>query len=200
MTDGGERTPERAARPAGVVRLVAFAASAALMALLLLGVAVLRYPLTIAPNRTSAPALIVAEQPRPPPVAPPARPQDPPRVREEQAESHNERRAIAAPANAAASEPPLITAPVWIQRPRNTARFYPREAFMQGVEGQVVLDCMVEVSGRLACSIASETPPEQGFGAAALAIAAAHVMQPATQDGAPVRARYRMIVPFSSRH
>jgi TonB family protein len=197
MKHGGERTPVRAAQPSTVVRLVAFAASAALMAFALLGVALLRYPLTTPPDRSSATALIVAEQPRP--VVRPRAPIPPP-VREERAEPRDRPSAVAAPPTALAAEPPLITAPVWIQRPRNTARFYPREAFLQGVEGQVVLDCMVEVSGRLQCSITSETPPDKGFGAAAMEIAAAHIMQPATQGGTPVRARYRMIVPFSTPH
>lgn len=196
MNDGGERTPVRAARPSMVVRLVAFAGSATLATLVLVGIALLRYPLTIASNRTSAPALIVAEEARSPPAE---------RLRPLSQPERERRRDIRQDASAplasppVAAEPPLITAPVWVQRPRNTARFYPREAFMQGVEGQVVLDCMVEVSGRLECSVTSETPSDKGFGAAALAIAAAHVMQPATQAGVPVPARYRMIVPFSTR-
>jgi TonB family protein len=198
MNDGGERTPERAAQPSRVVRLVAFAASALLIACVLFGVASLRYPLTTAPDRTTAPALLVAEAARPLPVEQPRAPSLPPPIREREPDVRQAAVApIASPAVTAA--PPVITAPVWLQRPRNTARYYPREAFMQGVEGQVVLDCMVEISGLLECSIASETPSDKGFGAAALAIAAAHVMQPATQGGAPVRARYRMIVPFSTR-
>jgi TonB family protein len=92
----------------------------------------------------------------------------------------------------------LITQPVWLSQPRNLARFYPRDAFMRGLNGQVVLDCIVETTGRLGCTIASETPRELGFGAAALAIASEHVMQPALHDGAPVRGRYRMVVPFTA--
>jgi protein TonB len=131
-----------------------------------------------------------AEQPAPRPPPPP----DLEREHEEAAPSAP----APAPQPASAGPPPEITEPVWLQRPRDTARFYPRAAFVQGVEGRVVLDCFVEVNGRLECSVTSETPPGQGFADAALAIAAAHVMQPATQNGAPVRARYRMIVPFSS--
>lgn len=69
---------------------------------------------------------------------------------------------------------------------------------MRGVSGQAVLDCIVETTGQLSCVVESETPPAQGFGEAALAIAAAHVMQPAALNGAPVRGRYRMIVPFTA--
>jgi protein TonB len=91
----------------------------------------------------------------------------------------------------------VITEPVWLQRPRNPERFYPREAFMRGVGGEVVLDCEVDTDGRLACVVASETPSGRGFGEAALRIAGAHVMRPALQDGVAVRGRYRMVVPFS---
>lgn len=96
-------------------------------------------------------------------------------------------------------EAPLVTNPIWLARPANPERFYPRQAFMSGVEGRVELDCLVELDGRLTCEVASEAPTGQGFGDAALALARAHVMQPATREGAPVRARYRMIVPFSAR-
>ncbi len=198
MNDGGERTPKRAAQPPRVVRLVAFAASTLLAVLVLLAAGALRYPLSWTPSAASAPAAIVTEIMRP---APAERPRPPRVVREQNAEHVEDAEEVATPtpANVDESEPPVIVAPVWIQRPRNTARFYPREAFMQGVQGQVVLDCMVEVSGQLNCSVALEAPSNRGFGDAALAIAAAHVMQPATQGGVPVRARYRMIVPFSTR-
>jgi TonB family protein len=174
---------------------VSFGAAVLLAGLVLLGVAALRYPLAWAPDRTSATVVVVEAPERPEASAerPPQRPQRPQREDAPQA--------VAPPqdvANAAPSEPPVITDPVWLERPRNTARFYPRGAFMQGVEGRVVLDCFVEVNGQLACAVASETPPGQGFGDAALAIASEHVMQPATHNGAPVRARYRMIVPFST--
>lgn len=196
MKHGGERTPKQAAQPLGVVRLVSFGAAALFAVLVLLGVAALRYPLTWTPDRTSASVVIVPEEARVPVVRPPP----PERRREQERQEAEEAPPPAPPAPHAESSgpPPLITDPVWLQRPRDTARYYPRAAFVQGVEGRVVLDCLVEVSGRLACAVTSETPPGQGFGEAALAIADAHVMQPATQNGAPVRARYRMIVPFST--
>jgi protein TonB len=94
-------------------------------------------------------------------------------------------------------EPPEITNPIWLTRPPSPERFYPRSAFMRGVEGQVTLACFVELDGRLTCAIEEESPSGQGFGEAALAIAQAHVMQPATINGVPVRARYRMVAPFT---
>ncbi len=87
--------------------------------------------------------------------------------------------------------------PVWLSRPPSPERFYPRAAFMRGVQGQVTLACFVELDGRLTCTIEEEAPAGHGFGEAALALARAHVMQPATINGAPVRGRYRMVVPFS---
>lgn len=96
------------------------------------------------------------------------------------------------------SETVQIDTPRWLTRPRNPERFYPREAFMQGVEGRVELACIVEIDGRLSCEVVSETPAGRGFGDAALALARAHTMQPAMLNGAPVRGRYRMIVPFSA--
>lgn len=94
-------------------------------------------------------------------------------------------------------EPPEISDPVWLSRPPRPERFYPRAAFMRGVEGRVTLACLVEVDGRLTCAIEEEAPAGQGFGDAALALARAHLMQPAIIDGVPVRGRYRMVVPFS---
>lgn len=192
MNDG-VHTPEQAARSLRVVRLVSFGASAVLAALTLLGLAWLRYPLEWTPSRATAPVLVVTEEARPIPVERPPRLTRPPAPQ-----------AIDAPvadevphAMAGTSEPVVITTPVWIERPRNPERFYPREAFMQGVAGEVVLDCDVGVDGRLTCVVASESPPEQGFGEAALRIAGAHVMRPAMRNGTAVRGRYRMIVPFS---
>lgn len=193
--NNGAQTPKRAAQPLSVVRLVSFGAAVLLAALALLGVALLRYPLEW--REVATPAVIVSE------VAAPARdqrPRPPPLERRPQPESAEPSAPSAPPADAqqSAGPAPVITQPVWIQRPRNPARFYPRAAFIQGVEGEVVLDCDVEVNGRLQCEVTSETPAGHGFGDAALAIAAAHVMQPAMRDGAPVRARYRMIVPFAT--
>ena len=92
--------------------------------------------------------------------------------------------------------PPSISDPHWTQRPRNLSRFYPIRARDRGVEGQVVLDCLVSPQGALACSVAQETPPGWGFAEAAQRIAREHRMVPALHNGQPVEARYRMRVPF----
>lgn len=92
---------------------------------------------------------------------------------------------------------PVITRPDWLQRPHDLGAYYPERARDRGREGEVVLDCLVGTDGRLGCSVASETPTGWGFGRAALAIARDHQMVPATRDGAPVTAQYRMRVPFA---
>lgn len=178
-----------------VVRLVSFGASAALAVLVLLGIAMLRYapawPEPETPHVTLVSEIRRATPPDQPRAAPP--PPAPQRAAEPQ-----DAPAPAPPQQpAAASEPVVITDPVWLQRPRNPERFYPRDAFMRGIAGEVVLECEIDTEGRLTCVVASEAPAGQGFGEAALRIAGGHVMRPATQNGAPVRARYRMVVPFS---
>ncbi len=95
-------------------------------------------------------------------------------------------------------DPPTIVDPEWVSRPAHPERFYPRAAFLRGVEGRVELACFVETDGRLTCEVASEQPAGMGFADAALEIARAHVMRPAMRNGVPVRARYRMVVPFTS--
>ena len=197
MNDGVNTTPEQAARSLRVVRLVSFCAAVAVMALLLFGIAALRYtplwPANDAPLVAVVSELVRAPQAERAPTPPP-----PPREqRDAEPREHAEPQPEPAPAPATPREPVVITDPVWVERPRNPERFYPRQAFMQGIAGEVVLQCDVDTDGRMSCVVASETPEGQGFGEAALRIAAGHVMRPATQDGAPSRGRYRMVVPFS---
>jgi protein TonB len=89
-----------------------------------------------------------------------------------------------------------ITQPHWVRQPRDLQAYYPRRALRLGVEGSVVLDCVVGTTGYLRCGVASESPANWGFGEAALRIAADHRMTPAMRDGTPVEGRYRMRVPF----
>jgi len=196
MNDGVNTTPEQAARSSGIVRLVSFGASVALTLLVLLGIAALRFS-PLWPEEDEAPVVLseMAREPQPARTPPPPPPREPDA---EQALSPTPApQPTPQPQDTGPREPVTITDPVWVSRPRNPERFYPREAFMQGLAGQVVLDCNVDVEGRLTCVVASETPEGRGFGEAALRIASAHVMRPATRDGAPAPARYRMVVPFS---
>lgn len=92
--------------------------------------------------------------------------------------------------------PSLISNPRWVRTPRDLARYYPRRAMERGVEGQVVLDCLVTTTGTLECGVVSETPPNWGFAEAALRISRDYQMVPAMRDGAPTTGRYRMVAPF----
>lgn len=199
MNDGVNTTPEQAARSFRIVRLVSFGASAALALLVLVGIAALRFsPLWVEQNEAR---VVLSEMARELQAQPETQRPAPPPRREHDAEQAPSPTPAPQPApqpqQTGASEPVTVTDPVWVSRPRNPERFYPREAFMQGLAGQVVLECDVDVEGRLTCVVASETPAGRGFGEAALRIANAHVMRPATRDGVPAPARYRMVVPFS---
>jgi TonB family protein len=59
------------------------------------------------------------------------------------------------------------------QRPSDSdfTRHYPNRALRQGMNGRVTLDCTVRRDLRLNCLIATEDPPNEGFGSAALRIA-----------------------------
>ena len=92
--------------------------------------------------------------------------------------------------------PPTITNAHWLQTPHELSRYYPMMALRRDIEGAVELDCLVTTSGALHCAVASETPANWGFGAAAIRIAQDYRMVPATREGAPIEARYRMRVPF----
>jgi periplasmic protein TonB len=99
---------------------------------------------------------------------------------------------------APAPPPPMIVSPTWVRRPSGAdlARFYPQRAIERGKSGLVTLDCLVRTTGTLACAVASEDPPNWGFGAAALNLSRSYQMVPATRDGAPVEARYTLRIPF----
>jgi TonB family protein len=80
-------------------------------------------------------------------------------------------RADPAPAPAIAASHPAAPAPP--APPDPSAAFYPAAARAAGVEGQATLRCSrTEHLGLVRCSLVSETPAGQGFGAAALAMAA----------------------------
>lgn len=92
--------------------------------------------------------------------------------------------------------PVVIDNPRWERRPHDLASYFPGRALERGVQGEVVLDCLVSPRGALNCAIVSETPLNWGLGAAALRISRDHVMVPAMRDGRAVEGRYRMRVPF----
>lgn len=71
---------------------------------------------------------------------------------------------------------------------------YPRVALSEGVEGRVILACMITDEYKLDCIVQSETPPEYGFGEAALRLSRLYVASP--EDPRIVAGR-RVTVPIS---
>ncbi|HEY3815405.1 MAG TPA: TonB family protein [Caulobacteraceae bacterium] len=95
--------------------------------------------------------------------------------------------------------PSVITGPDWIRLPTQDqlARLYPPKALKDGVDGHTSIDCVVTDMGTLsACKLTSETPPDAGFGAAALATAPFFKMRPQTVDGQPVGGAH-VVVPMA---
>jgi TonB family protein len=79
-----------------------------------------------------------------------------------------------------------ITNPDWVKVPDGKAleRYFPPGA---SSTGRAVMECTVQLDGTLAdCSVVSEDPPDQGFGAALLKMAKSFKMKPETKDGLPV--------------
>jgi protein TonB len=94
--------------------------------------------------------------------------------------------------------PAQVFDPVWLSRPSqdDIARLYPERARQSGVAGSATLDCVVSREGALsACAVVSERPASQGFGQAALKLAARFQAGPATAAGWPT-AGYRVRVPI----
>ena len=92
--------------------------------------------------------------------------------------------------NLPGQEPPTpIVKPDWRLRPDwdDLVRLYPPEALRAGVVGKVKLRCVVSVIGVLEqCAVLSESPPEYGFGASALAMTRYFAWRPQTVNGVPV--------------
>ncbi|HZK98901.1 MAG TPA: energy transducer TonB, partial [Caulobacteraceae bacterium] len=83
----------------------------------------------------------------------------------------------------------VITRPDWLRRPTgdDVNQFYPERAQRMEVSGRASITCVVTASGTLSgCSVSSEEPGDQGFGAAALKMSHLFKMRPQTKDGAPV--------------
>lgn len=101
-----------------------------------------------------------------------------------------------------AATPPRAPATVsWAQRPsaRRISDLYPSRALREGVGGRVQLDCIIQQSLAVACSVATETPSGLGFGSAALSAASSYRAQPRMSDGSTsVGARARIAIAFQA--
>jgi protein TonB len=76
--------------------------------------------------------------------------------------------------------------PIWLEKPDGPAigRYYPVAARQHGVnKGRAVMDCRVLATGRLSCTVASESPRGYGFGAASLKAITKYRMQLVLADG-----------------
>jgi TonB family protein len=76
-------------------------------------------------------------------------------------------------------------------------KYYPAQAWKEGVEGRAVIRCAVTKQGALAdCVVASEAPKGAGFGKAALKMSPLFKMNPAIRDGARVDSEVDIPIDF----
>jgi protein TonB len=104
------------------------------------------------------------------------------------------------PASEAAAGPHGV-APDWVRKPTSPdiGRVYPGRALRAYLNGAAVMRCEVTAAGTLtACTVLSENPLDEGFGAAALKLAKLFVMRPQTKDGRPVAGGV-IIIPITFR-
>lgn len=94
-----------------------------------------------------------------------------------------------APAAPPAPQPKVITRATWLKQPSadDMARYYPDNAQRRGVSGAATLNCLVAVNGAVHdCTVLSETPIDEGFGAAALKVSRFFKMKPQMENGQAV--------------
>nr|WP_295109186.1 energy transducer TonB [uncultured Caulobacter sp.] len=95
------------------------------------------------------------------------------------------------PAPTAPPSPPakVITRASWLRLPSadDMARYYPESAQRRGLSGSATLNCVVAINGTVRdCTVLSETPADEGFGAAAIKVSRFFKMKPQTENGEAV--------------
>ena len=96
---------------------------------------------------------------------------------------------------------PGWTPPDWEKKPTADAihALWPRQAMLAGVGGVAKMNCNVNVHGSAEnCKVVSETPPNMGFGAAALALTPEFLFRPARVRGEPVPSPVVVPIKFES--
>jgi protein TonB len=87
--------------------------------------------------------------------------------------------------------------PKFDERLITQALVYPPIALRSGIEGRVILELFIDRTGRIQrITILQETPPDRGFGEAAVKAFEGQRCSPAEANGEPVSVRYRYPVSF----
>lgn len=108
--------------------------------------------------------------------------------------------AVAGVAAAAPNSTGQNSPPGWVKIPRqeDLAAVWPQAAVRKGVDGRVMVRCVVTVEGLLnRCEVLSEDPPGLGYGAAALQLTPQFQMKPQLVNGAPVESTVVVPINFS---
>jgi protein TonB len=133
------------------------------------------------------------DKPPPPPPPPPNRPPPPPPPEQRVPPPDLSAPPTPTPIPVAVDPPPAPPTPsvlsgvTWLRQPNGAdyARYYPSRAQDREQEGVVTVDCLVDGSGHISCTVVSEDPPGWGFGDATLRIARQFQVAPQTSDGRP---------------
>jgi TonB family protein len=91
--------------------------------------------------------------------------------------------------------------PDWVRKPtaKDLLAVWPQEALKNSLSGRGVIGCKVDIRGTLfACRVTDESPPDSGFGAAALALTPQFQMKPAVVGGKPVESAIHIRVRFQA--